>query len=704
MKHLKTFALLLLFAGSILAVIVPTILGAGPTTTWPSTSSHVTEGSNVNIILTLKGYSASQHYYFIVNVTDPSGSESGVNKTVQVDSNGNGVLTIRYPSDFILPVRAWTNLTGAYVANVTATNALKPSGTYTFTVGLTDQLSYQRSLKVRISAYGYKPGQEANITLAKGATRIFSHPRSTINSTGFVNDFWNIPVISGTDGSYTVTVSENSTVLKSPGDIQVFTVFPAVLTISNLYPSTASGKIETNVIRGNTTYAIFNVTYPNGTAVTNVGSSSNVLMLTPTGSPVSFTSSTSYSTTVKAFITASGHTFPVSAPVGSWSIRVIANQTDDGYGNLGPFTNMTTAFTVGVLSLKTSITALKTMYNRTVTFNVNATVSYPTSDSFNASSGIVFANLTGGTPITRQNLTYNPTTLLWTGSITIPPNYPLISATLQVSAHDKFGNTGTNTTFRIAVEPTTIIVHQIPFKVNGMNFQPFQTLGFQIDATYVNNQTLAQGGALGKITFNLPGGKSITVGLTLQSNGTLTGQYVIGDTVPLGRWNLTIGPWQLNDGYGNTNSKSVLGPVINIFPVQLRFDSSYFKAPGNNTITGDKVTVGVAFLYPNGSSTQSLIVNTTIFANGQYNNYTFTYDSGTVKYLTTIDTTGWAPGRYQVNITASFADYRGSHILWLTIQPTPFLLGPIVGALLILVILGIGAFEYTRRGKVPTET
>jgi len=189
MKHLKTLALLLLFAGSIFVIVAPAILGAGPTTTWTATPGHVTEGSNVNLVLTLKGYTPSHNYFFVVNVTDPSASKSAVNKTVLVDSSGNGVLTIRFPTDFNLEAKAWTNLTGSYVANVTKTSASRPSGTLTFTVGLTDQLSYQRSLKARITAYGYIPRKEANITIAKGPARIFSHPRSTVNATGFVNDF-----------------------------------------------------------------------------------------------------------------------------------------------------------------------------------------------------------------------------------------------------------------------------------------------------------------------------------------------------------------------------------------------------------------------------------------------------------------------------------------------------------------------------------
>jgi len=302
----------------------------------------------------------------------------------------------------------------------------------------------------------------------------------------------------------------------------------------------------------------------------------------------------------------------------------------------------------------------------------------------------------------RQNLTFNAATQKWQGTLTISPDFPLGYDTLQISAHDRYGNTGTNTSLTILVTVTTIIVHQTPFSVNGTNLYPFQTLVFHINATYTNNKQLTQGPA-GNLTFHLPDGRSITIGLTVDSNGNLTGQYTIRDTDPLGRWNLTVRAGQLNDGNGNLNSKGVLGPIINILPIQLRFDSSYFKAPGNITITGDKVTVGIAFLYPNGTKPPNLIVNTTIFANGQSNTYAFTYDSGTSKYLTTIDTTGWAPGKYQVNITAYYLDYRGSQVLEITVQPTPFLLGPVIGVLLILVILGIGAFEYTRRGKATAE-
>lgn len=709
MKHLKTFVLLFLFVASTLVLLMPAIFAACPNTnctTWSATPQHITEGSTVSIVLTLKGYTPSHVYYFYVNVTNPDGSYSAANKTIQTDVSGNGVLTIRYPSplDFNKGSKASTNLTGSYIATVTGTNANFPSGTITFTVGLTDQLSYQRSLKVRITAYGYLPGKDATVNLTKGAITIFSHYPTSINSTGFVNYFWNIPVLSGTDGNYTVTIIGNLTTPKSPSDTQVFTVIPAVLAISNLNPASSSGKTETNIVRGNTTYAIFNVTYPNGTAVTNPSSASFVILLTPGSAPITYSVNASYNTAVRAFFTTAPHTYLKNDTVGTWSLRVIANQTFDSYGNRGPLSNVTTTFAVGPLTLRTVISALKTTYNRTATFSVTATVSYPTSDIFGNSSGPVYANLTSGSSKLPQALTFNSTSQKWQGTLTIPPNFPQGVATLQVSAHDSYGNGGSNATLTITVTTTTIIVHQTPFSVNGTSVYPFQTITIHINATYINNKTLTPGtNGLGKITFSLPRGRSITVALSLQANGNLTGQYTIRDTDPLGRWNLTISRWQLNDGNGNLNSKSVLGPIVTILPIQLKFDSSYFKAPGNITVTGDKLTLGIAFHYPNGTNAPNLFVNTTIFANGQNNTYTFTYDSGTSKYLTTIDTTGWAPGRYQVNITAYYLDYRGSQVLEITVQPTPFLLGPIVGVLLILVILGVGAFEYTRRGKGTAE-
>jgi hypothetical protein len=704
MKHLKTFVLLFLFSASIFILLVPTIFAAA-TTTWTATPQHVTEGSTVSLVLTLNGYIASHTYYFVVNVTDPNGSDSAANRTIQTDVSGNAVLTIHYPTDFNKGPKAGTNLTGSYVAAVTATSANPPSGTLTFTVGLTDQLSYQRSLKARITAYGYIPGKEATVNLTKGATTIFSHRRDVINATGYVNDFWNVPVVTGTDGSYTVTVSKNVTVPKAVPDTQVFTVIPAILIVSNLNPASISGKIETNVVRGNTTFAVFNVTYPNGTAVVNPSSTSSLLLFSPGSSPTIYTMSAGYSTTLKAFFTTAGqHTYPINDPTGTWSLRVIANQTLDTYGNQGPDINATTTFSVEPLTLNTAISTLKTSYNRTTLFNVTATVSYPTSDTFGSSSGPVSANLTSGTHMIKKSLTFNPTSQTWLGNLTISPDFPLGYAILQISARDAYGNSGTNSSLTILVTVTTIIVHQAPFSVNGTNLYPFQTLTIHINATYINNQKLIPGsGGLGKITFNLPGGRTITIALSLETNGNLTGQYTIRDTDPLGRWNLTVGRWQLNDGNGNVNSKSVLGPIVTVLPILLRFDSSYFKAPGNITVTGDKVTLGIAFHYPNGTNTLNLIVNTTIFANGQNNTYTFTYDSATSKYLTTIDTTGWAPGRYQVNITAYYLDYRGSQVFEITVQPTPFLLGPIIGVLLILVILGIGALEFARRGKTAAE-
>src|SRR5713101_7361447 len=103
MKHLKTLVLLFLFAGSTFALLVPAIFAACPNTnctTWSATPQHVTEGSAVSAVLTLRGYTASHVFWFNVSVVSPSGSDSWTNRTIQTDVSGNAVLTIRYPSDF----------------------------------------------------------------------------------------------------------------------------------------------------------------------------------------------------------------------------------------------------------------------------------------------------------------------------------------------------------------------------------------------------------------------------------------------------------------------------------------------------------------------------------------------------------------------------------------------------------------------------
>ena len=703
MKHFKIFFLLILLVGFAIVSIIPSLLATSATTLSIS-PSHAPEGSTVGITLTLTGYTGNvgQKFNFTIRVTDPFPHIAVKWKlTPTIPASGGTTVSFNYSSEFSGSPTPTTNLNGTYIVQIVSSNATNyPVTPFSFTVGPADQITYQRTQTVSILANGYIANDFTMVNITLGAVSVPGFPRSVkISPAGVVSASWKIPVNQGL-GNYVVEVSGNST--KPILDQQRITVKIASLSVSGFSGSTASGKPLLNFVRGDTGYAIFNLTYPDGTAVTT---GADFVNLTNPNNTLFATLTATYNSTQKQFLTSS-YFFAVNAPTGSWTLRIDANNATDAYGNAGPPRNNSTSITLQRAVLKTSISTPppKTTYNRTTTFGVTATVSYPTTFTFGSSSGQVSANLTSGSSKIPQPLTFNAMSQKWQGNLTIPPNFPLGFATLQVSAHDSYGNAGSNSTVSIIVTVTTIIVHETPFSVNGTNFYPFQTLVFHINATYVNNQTLIlRPGGFSNITFNLPGGRLITVALTLESNGNLTGQYTVRDTDPLGRWNLTIARWQFKDGNMNLNSKSVLGPIINILPIRLKFDSSYFKAPGNITITGDKVTLGIAFHYPNGTNVQTLIVNTTIFANGQYNNYTFTYDGGTSKYLTTIDTTGWAPGRYQVNITAYYLDYRGSQVLEITVQPTPFLLGPIVGVLLILVILGVGAFEYSRRGKPPVE-
>ncbi len=671
---------------------------------------HAIEDSKISIIISLSGYPASKPFRFTVNVTNPIPTNaSAVNKTMQVNTAGTGTLTLHYPDDFKVGPTPTTNLTGTYTVRITDSNLTTVLGATipvptSFTAGPTDELVYQRTLKVSIVAAGYTAGQNATVKLTQsGGSQVNGFPATVkINGTGFVTRVWNIPV-NALLGTYTLNVTGPQPIAKPIADVQPITVNPAVLTISNLNTATSSGKIEANIVRGNTTFAVFNATYPNGTAVTNLTSTSSVSLVSPKGNTITPALSATYNFTLKGFFTRAGYRFPINAPTGNWAIRVSANATNDGNGNKGPLNNATISFAVGPLTLTTSIVALKTSYNRTTIFNVNASIMYPTSDPFNRTSGVVFANLTSGaSPPAKQNLTYNPAINKWVGNITIPPDYPLGIATLRVSAYDKFGNTGSAATFTITVTPTTIIIRQI--SVNATTIKPLQTLALHINATYLNNQTLIPGpNGVGKITFLLPSGRSITIGLTKQQNGTLTGQYLIRDTDPLGAWNFTIGAGQLNDGNGNLNGKPLLGPTVTIIPIQLTFDSKLIIAPGNTIVTGDKFNVGVAFRYPNSTLAQNLAVNGTVFVSGKNMTFTFSFDSLAQKYVARIDTTEWAPGQYQLNVYAFVADYRGYQAIPLIVEPTPFLIGPLVGVALILIILALGVFEYRRRGGTESE-
>lgn len=705
MKHLKIILLLVLFtSGVFIGFLAPSLRASPPLTTLNIAPTHAPEGSTVSIALNLTGYTAGQKYNFTIQVTDPLNHNATAFKVRTVGSGGTINFPFSYPSDFSGSLAPTTNLNGTYVVRIIFSNATAgsyPTTPFRFTVGPTDLLIYQTTMTVNIFATGYTPNSYTPVNITQGGSLVFNRIDKA-TPTGIIIDSWKIPA-SATFTTYVVTVDfRNST--KPIRDVQTITIVPAVLSFKGFSAASSSGISQSSFSRGSNILGLFTVQYPDGTPLTTGTTATSTVVVDNPSNVTQKSLTSSYNSTASQFITTLGYSLPVNATLGSWILRIAANSTVDTFGNRGPDKSISVNFTVGTLTLKTSITALKTSYNRTVTFNVNATVSYPISYPFNRTSGVVFANLTSGTatPV-KQNLTYVSANK-WTGSLTIPQDFPLGSATLQVSAHDNFGNTGTNTTFQITINSASIIVRQVPFSVNGTTFTPFQTLAIQINASYFNNKPLILGpGGLGKIAFNLPNGRFILVGLTLQANGTLTGQYMIRETDPLGAWNLTISAGQLNDGNGNINSKSFLGPIVKIASLPLTFDSSYFRAPGNKTVTGDKVTLGAAFRYPNGTLGQNLIVNGTTFANGQNMTFTFSYDTGTGKYLTTIDTTGWAPGQYQINVLAYSADYRGSQIITLVVGSTPFLLGPVVGALLIIIILAVGALEYRRRRGTTVE-
>ncbi len=700
MKHLKVLLLLLLLFGSfVFMVILPSLRAAG-TTSIIISPSYAVEGSTVDITLSLTSYSPSQKFNFTLQVTDPASHNSTGWRIATVGSGGTASLSFSYPSTSYFNPSPTTDLNGTYAVQIIFSNATM--GTYPttpvhFSVGPADRTVYQLTQTVSILARGYTPTLFTHVNISHGGFPVGSFPHTLrIGSNGVVTDSWKIP-LNAALGSYLVQVLGNST--KSLPDNETITIVPAVLTLKGLGAATASGVVKSNLVRGDAVFAIFNATYPDGNPVT-AASAASVKILNSSNALVDSLPA-SYNSTQKQFLTSSSHLFNISAPLGTWTLKITANSINDGSGNLGPVSDLTATFTLSPLTLQTSITSLKNTYNRTATFSVNATVGYPTSDTFDGSSGAVSANLTSGTRMIPVSLVYNSITHKWTGSITIPPDYPLGSATLQVSAHDNYRNTGSDTSLHLTITPTIIIVQQVPFNINGTgSFQPFQTFAIQINATYINNQTLLQGpGGIGRVTFSLPGGGSISVALTLQTNHTLTGQYTIRDNDPLGTWNLTLVAGELNDGYGNTNTKNILGPVIKVLPLLLTFDSSLVPS---SIVTGDKATMGVAFRYPNGNLAQNLYVNGTVLVNGKNMTFTFAFDTGTQKYLARIDTTGWAPGQYQLNIYASLADYRGYHALGFNLQATPYPVGPIIGAVLILVALGLGFLEYTRR-KVPSE-
>ncbi len=369
------------------------------------------EGYAINLILSVSGATPSTLYQFNFYVRDPSTKVWGSiveNYTTFPGETQFGVI-LAYPSTAFVGVGT-NSLVGQYVGWVNQIRptppsnpvAVTPSGFYFI---LTDKTEYQRTETVGIRASGYNASETATIIIrTQTSSTVVLNATSTASSTGLVSGSWKIPRNAVLD-NYVITITGKSTA-KNPADAQGFAVRAASMSILALSAS------KTSYERTETMKFSFTARYPDG-QYANSGTA--LVRLTGSGGN-SVSLSTVYDNVAQTF-NATYKTFPGNQ-TGIWTATLSVNGFDDGFGNAGPGTAVTSSPQLQPATLTVTITS-KSYFAISEQIKFNATIQYPdltdlTDQTGQAAAFLLFSG--GGHNDTITQLVYDSTLNLWVGT------------------------------------------------------------------------------------------------------------------------------------------------------------------------------------------------------------------------------------------------------------------------------------------------
>jgi hypothetical protein len=214
----------------------------------PAMAKPLQEGDSVPISANITGGESGKSYAMNVTVEAPTNVSYVKMLDVVASAFGNGTTTASYPGDF--STGANTSFVGGYTIFLNATLDQKA-----FSVGLTNSTEYHRSQTVNVKAL-YEPSENVTLTIAG------KNIQDSVNLTdpsGLINYNWTVP-LNATIGSYAVSVvSLSGHTVKSPADVQNFTVpgFAVNVTARNLagesVPSITLSALENGTVVNNAT-------------------------------------------------------------------------------------------------------------------------------------------------------------------------------------------------------------------------------------------------------------------------------------------------------------------------------------------------------------------------------------------------------------------------------------------------------------------
>ena len=421
MPQAKTTRYAVLFAVSIISLTyagLPPSAHAVPQYSLTPLPFITQEGYSILLILNVVGASPSTLYQFSFHVRDPSTKvwNSVLENYTTFSGQTQFSLLPSYPSASFIGIGGGTSsLVGQYVGWVNqtrpalATNTAVAVTTNGFFFILTDNTEYQRTDTVGIRATGYNSLEPATVIIrTQTSSTVVLNATTAASPTGIITVSWKIPRNAIID-NYLVTITGKATA-KNPPDAQGFVIRAAKMSISTF---TSSG---TSYERTETIKFSFKSTYPDG-QYANTGTAL-LTLASPSGSSVSLTAL--YDSVAQTF-NATYKTFP-NNQTGIWTASLGVNGFDDGFGNNGPSTAVTTSPQLQPASLAITITS-KSYFAIGEQIRFNATIDYP--DLTNLQSGQVAAFLlfSGGGHNDTIPVVFDSTLNLWVGQYT-PGNEP----------------------------------------------------------------------------------------------------------------------------------------------------------------------------------------------------------------------------------------------------------------------------------------
>ncbi len=409
----------------------------------PTRLQETNNARGVLLTLNVSNSNTLSSYSFTWSVKDPTGTVRTVGNSTNTPHAASFIEITPYPGKFGSSTPT-LGFVGTYLAwvNQTSPPVLGSTGVASgqFQVGLTDGLSYQRTLPVSIKGVIYLPNANVTIRISGLSGMVTGFPLNrTADNTGSLSYTWT-SAASQSVGSYTVTLS--GTPVKSPPDTQIFTITAANVTIYSLI-------ISKNVLQTSITEDFrFTAVYP---SLAQVRTGSANLRLVEVDGVTSHLVPMTYSTALGMF----HGTFqiPLTSEVGPWVATIDVNSFDDGYGNKGPASSVLKAFTVLPAVLVVSATTQYNNYTIGSIVAIYASIITPSGENF--TSGTVIATTYHGSTMVGSplGLFYDQSRGKWVGSYVVNSTNPAGIWQIQVNASDTYGNMGEGSTSTLVSVP-----------------------------------------------------------------------------------------------------------------------------------------------------------------------------------------------------------------------------------------------------------